>query len=52
MERIQVSEGATIQTLKRQITDSLEVPLEDITLSTDKDLVRTSWSSLIVCLLL
>lgn len=41
LERILVSDGATVQSLKRQITESLDVPLKDITLSTDKDLVGT-----------
>ena len=39
LERILVAEGATIASLKRQITESLDVPQKDITLSTDKDLV-------------
>ncbi|CAL5226154.1 g8977 [Coccomyxa viridis] len=39
LERILVPEGATIASLKRQITESLEVPQKDITLSTDKDLL-------------
>lgn len=39
LERIQVPEGATVETLKRQITENLNVPVEDMTLSTNKDLV-------------
>ena len=41
LERILVPDGATIASLKRQITESLDVPQKDITLSTDKDLVGT-----------
>ena len=33
-------EGATIGQLKGQITENLDVPAKDITLSTNKDLVR------------
>ena len=39
LERIQVPEGATVETLKRQITENLNVPEKDMTLSTNKDLV-------------
>lgn len=39
LERIKVPEGATVGELKRQITESLKVPAEDMTLSRDKDLV-------------
>ncbi len=39
LERIQVPEGATVETLKGQITETLNVPGQDITLSTNKDLV-------------
>lgn len=47
LERIQVPEGATVETLKGQITETLNVPGQDITLSTNKDLV-----SFCECLLL
>ena len=39
LERINIAEGATIHNLKQQITDTLNVPQEDMTLSTNKDLV-------------
>lgn len=42
LERIQVPEGATVETLKRQITENLNVPVEDMTLSTNKDLVGSN----------
>ena len=38
-------EGATIGQLKQQITENLDVPAEDITLSTNKDLVRCNTSA-------
>ncbi|CAK0786439.1 hypothetical protein CVIRNUC_009652 [Coccomyxa viridis] len=41
LERIQVPEGATIGQLKQQITENLDVPAEDITLSTNKDLLTS-----------
>lgn len=40
LERIQLSDHATVGDLKKQINANLGIPVEDITLSRDKDLVR------------
>ena len=40
LERIQLSDHATVGDLQKQINANLGIPVEDITLSRDKDLVR------------
>ena len=39
LERIQLSDHATVGDLQKQINANLGIPVEDITLSRDKDLV-------------
>ena len=44
LERIQLPEHATVAELKKQINSNLSIPVEDITLSRNKDLVRLCYA--------
>jgi hypothetical protein len=47
LERIQLPEHATVADLKKQINSNLSIPIEDITLSRNKDLVCPALKHLI-----